>query len=70
MYTLFQDDKLRLLDTITSVDGRMCSDMFLPGKDPQDCFEYAVNHRQVVNLNIDRSLSLPPASKSLSIGMW
>ena len=68
VYGSFQDDQLRLLDVIKTVNDKPCSSLHIPGMDLQDSFERAIEDREFVKLSIDRSIALPPFSSPLAFG--
>ena len=68
MYSPLQDDKLRLLDVIKTVNDKQCRNLLLSGEDPQDSFETVIEDKEFARLSIDRSIALPPFSSPLAFG--
>ena len=67
-YLELLDDKIRIFDVIDAVNGKSCTELLIPSKDPQFCFDQYVDSQVSVKLDINRSISLPPLSNTLAFG--
>ena len=67
-HTLLQNGKLKIFDVITSVNYKSCSEVLVPGKDPQVCFDHCLKDRLSVLLHLSHSISLPSISDLLNKG--
>ena len=65
---MLKEGKIRIFDVIESVHNRSCSDLLIPAKDPQLCFDQHLKDRTFVDLYLSRSISLPPISDLLTKG--
>ena len=68
VYSKLQDDQIRLLDVIETVNGTPCHKILLPDMDLQERFEHSIDEREHVTLELNRCIALPPVSRPLSIG--
>ena len=68
MYSKLQDDQIRLLDVIETVNDTPCHKLLLPDMDLQGRFEHSIDERESVKLELNRCIALPPVSKPLSFG--
>ena len=68
MYSKLQDDQIRLLDVIETVNGTPCHKLVLPDMDLQERFEHSIDEREHVTLELNRCIAIPPVSRPLSIG--
>jgi hypothetical protein len=68
VYSKFQDDQIRLLDVIETVNDTPCDRIFLPNMDLQERFEHSIEEREHVTLKLNRCIALPPVSSALSFG--
>ena len=70
-HTIMQNGKIRIFDVIQSVNGKTCSDLFIPPNPvPQECFDRHLKDRLSIDLRLLHSLSLPPISDLLIKGRW
>jgi hypothetical protein len=67
-YSKLQDDQIRLLDVIETVNDTPCHKILLPDMDLQERFEHSVDERESIQLELNRCIALPPVSKPLSVG--
>ena len=67
-YSELKEGKLRIFDVIESVNDKSCSDLLIPARDPQQCFDQHLKDRASVDLYLSRSISLPPISDLLTKG--
>lgn len=67
-YSEVQKGKIKIFDVIEKVNDKMCSDLHIPGKDPQENFDQDLNVRAIVTLHLLHSVSLPSISKLLAKG--
>ena len=68
VYGYVQNDKLRLLDVIESINDTPCSKIFAPDQDVQERFERYIESMDSVRLSVDRTFSLQPISSPLAYG--
>lgn len=68
-YFKLQGGKIKIFDVIESVNGKTCSDLFIPpNPDPQQCFDEHLKNQTSVRLCLSHSVSLPPVSELLTKG--
>ena len=53
---------------IEMVNDKSCSDILIPSKEPQECFDKHLEHYVSVKMRINRSISLPSVSTLLDYG--
>ena len=68
VYSKLQDDQIRLLDVIETVNDTPCHRIFLSNMDPQERFEHSIEERGRVKLVLNRYIALPPVSRPVAVG--
>ena len=67
-YSKVQEGKIKIFDVIEKVNDKMCSELHIPGVDPQESFDQDLNVRAVVILRLLHSVALPSISRLLAKG--
>ena len=67
-YIKLQEGKIKIFDVIEKVNDKTCSDLHIPGVDPQQSFDQHLNVRAIVTLHLLHSVSLPSISGLLAKG--
>jgi hypothetical protein len=68
VYSKLQDDQIRLLDVIETINDTPCHKLLLPDVDLQERFEHSIEERERIKLVLNRCISLPPVSRPLAVG--
>ena len=67
-YSKMLEGKIKVFDVIEKVNDNTCTDLLIPGIDPQQSFDQNLNKPAVVTLHLLHTLSLPSISKLLDKG--
>lgn len=68
-YTMLEMGKLRLFDVVESANDKTATELLVPGKKPQQCFDDHLLGKAHVKIRVNRSISLSPVTNMLKLGM-